>query len=241
MRVDISYKELLKQIKSYKKLSKLAVAQSNEIKEPMSLTNSINVLNDNFKEAAPKKMNKIEQAREELIEWIADCNLSLNIVDKKKNKEHPQSNTNFYIIGRVLGRGAFGKANLCIHKLTEKLVAIKSLNKEYFKSNKTKLNNEINILKALKHKNIVRLYETFTNDQYLLIVNELCEGGDLLNYVRKRRKLTEPIAKLVFKQILDGINHCHSKGIVHRDIKLDNILLNSYGDIKVSVGLIVDM
>jgi len=201
----------------------------------------MNMLSDNFKEAAPKKLNKIEKAKEELIEWIADCNIILKALDKKKNKEHPQSNTNFYIIGRVLGRGAFGKANLCIHKLTEKLVAIKSLNKEYFKSNKTKLNNEINILKALQHKNVVRLHETFTNDHYLLIVNELCEGGDLLSYVRKRRKLTEPIAKLIFKQILDGINHCHSKGIVHRDIKLDNILLNSYGDIKVIINLKIDM
>jgi len=201
----------------------------------------MNVLSDNFKEAAPKKLNKIEQAKEELIEWIADCNIILKAVDKKKNKEHPQSNTNFYIIGRVLGRGAFGKANLCIHKLTGKLVAIKSLNKEYFKSNKKKLNNEINILKALQHKNVVRLHETFTNDHYLLIVNELCEGGDLLSYVRKRRKLTEPIAKLTFKQILDGINHCHFKGIVHRDIKLDNILLNSYGDIKVIINLTIDM
>lgn len=92
--------------------------------------------------------------------------------------------------------------NLCIHKLSEKLVAIKSLHKEYFKSNSNKLNKEISILKALQHKNVVRLYETFSNDHYLLIVNELCEGGDLLNYVRKRRKLTEPIAKVAFKQVL---------------------------------------
>lgn len=81
----------------------------------------------------------------------------------------------------------------------------------------------------------MRLYETFTNDNFFLMVIELCGGGDLLSYVRKRRKLEEPIAKVVFKQILDGLNYCHSKGIVHRDIKLDNILLNCNGEIKVKV------
>ena len=50
----------------------------------------------------------------------------INIVDKEKYKKYPESNTNFYIIGRVLGRGAFGKVNLCVHKLTGRLVAMKS-------------------------------------------------------------------------------------------------------------------
>eukprot|EP00826_Nyctotherus_ovalis_P046432 TRINITY_DN5246_c0_g2_i4.p6 TRINITY_DN5246_c0_g2~~TRINITY_DN5246_c0_g2_i4.p6 ORF type:complete len:112 (-),score=30.54 TRINITY_DN5246_c0_g2_i4:770-1105(-) len=107
------------------------------------------------------------------------------------------------MIGRVLGKGAFGKVNLCVHKLSEQLVAIKSLHKQYLESedNNGKLQNEISLLKMLMHKNIMRLYETFSNNHYLLIVLELCSGGDLLGYVRKRRKLTEPIAKLVFKQV----------------------------------------
>ncbi len=135
----------------------------------------------------------------------------------------------------MLGKGAFGKVNLCVHKLSEKLVAIKSLHKHFLESehNNGKLQNEISLLRMLKHKNVIRLYETFSTDNFLLIVIELCGGGDLLTYVRKRRKLTEPIAKVAFKQILDGLSYCHSKGVVHRDIKLDNILLNFYGDIKV--------
>ena len=135
------------------------------------------------------------------------------------------------------GKGAFGKVNLCVHKLSERLVAIKSLHNQYLEAddNNSKLQNEISILQMLIHKNIMRLYETFSNSHYLLIVLELCSGGDLLNYVRKRRKLTEPVAKIVFKQVLDGLSYCHSKGIIHRDIKLDNILLNCYGDIKVFI------
>jgi serine/threonine protein kinase len=62
---------------------------------------------------------------------------------------------------------------------------------------------------------------------------ELCAGGDLLNYVRKRRKLKEHIAKYVFKQVVEGLNYCHSKGIVHRDMKLDNLLFDEQGVVKI--------
>ena len=124
-------------------------------------------------------------------------------IDKKKHRNCPKSELEFYIIGKVLGRGSFGKVNLCIHKLSEKLVAIKSLNKKYLedKSNNDRLQNEISVLKTIKHKNIVRLYETFSNDQYFLIVIELCGGGDLLNYMKKRRKFTEPMAKAILNQV----------------------------------------
>jgi serine/threonine protein kinase len=54
-----------------------------------------------------------------------------------------------------------------------------------------------------------------------------------LNYVRKRRKINEKQAKFIFKQILDGLYHCHAQGIIHRDIKLDNILLDSTGVVKI--------
>lgn len=62
---------------------------------------------------------------------------------------------------------------------------------------------------------------------------ELCAGGDLLNYVRRRRRLKEDVAKSIFKQIIEGLDYCHSKSILHRDIKLDNILLDSEGEVKI--------
>lgn len=93
--------------------------------------------------------------------------------------------------------------NLSVHKLSERLVAIKSLHKDYLKDreNNEKIHNELNILKLISHRNIVKLYETFSNEQFLLMVIELCAAGDLLSYVRKRRKLEEPIAKVIFKQV----------------------------------------
>ena len=101
-------------------------------------------------------------------------------------------------------------------------------------SSKKKMNNEISILKMLRHPNVVKLLETFDTDKHHLIVMELCPGGDLLNYVRKRRKLNEKYAKFVFKQIMEGLAYLHDNGVVHRDIKLDNILLDGHGNIKIA-------
>jgi 5'-AMP-activated protein kinase catalytic alpha subunit len=102
---------------------------------------------------------------------------------------------------------------------------------------------EVKILKKMRHKNIVQLLDTFETSKHIIFVMELCSGGDLLNYVRKRRKLTEDYAKAIFKQILDALHYCHKLNILHRDIKLDNIILDAEGVIKVGdfgVSKIVD-
>lgn len=98
---------------------------------------------------------------------------------------------------------------------------------------KNKVMLEMSILEKLKHPNIVRLYEIFESEKHMLYVNELCVGGDLLTYVRKRRRIKESVAKYLFLQIIDGLRYIHSKGILHRDIKLDNILLDETGKIKI--------
>lgn len=67
----------------------------------------------------------------------------------------------------------------------------------------------------------------------MLIVIELAAGGDLLSYVRKRRTLKEDVAKSLFRQLVTALSYCHQKGIVHRDIKLDNLLLTIDGQVKI--------
>ena len=158
----------------------------------------------------------------------------LNKSFKEYNKP-PETTPNFYKIGRMLGKGAFGKVNLGMHKLARKLVAIKSLNKQFLNDEKSKrkVMQEVSIIKRTRHPNVVKLYETFESEKHILFSMEMCAGGDLLNYVRKRRKLKEPVAKVLFKQIIEAIGYIHSRSIVHRDIKLDNILLDGKGNVKI--------
>ena len=153
----------------------------------------------------------------------------------KKTNQAPDTTSEFYRIGKILGRGAFGKVNLTVHRLCEEMVAIKSLNKEFLtdEASKLKVMKEVKILKKMRHKNIIQLLDNFETNKHIIFVMELCSGGDLLNYVRKRRKLTEDYGKVLFKQILEALQYWHKLNILHRDIKLDNIILDSEGVIKV--------
>lgn len=148
-----------------------------------------------------------------------------------------KSTSEFYRVGRVLGRGAFGKVNLASHKVSEHLVAIKSIECAVLrneKEHKRRLMQEMSILKQSAHTNVVKLYDFFETSKHMCFVMELCQGGDLLSYVRKRRKLKENNAKYLFKQIICGLDYIHSKKfVVHRDIKLDNILIDQSGQIKI--------
>lgn len=153
----------------------------------------------------------------------------------KEHRESPPTTIDFYKIGKCIGRGAFGKVNLAVQKVTQSLVAIKSINKQYLndETSRKRVMQEVYILKKIRHVNVVQFFETFETDSYILFVMELCGGGDLLNYVRKRRRLKEDLAKYFFKQIIEALHYIHQKNIVHRDIKLDNILLNHQGNVKV--------
>ena len=70
-------------------------------------------------------------------------------------------------------------------------------------------------MKKFRHPNVVKLYETFEMTKHIVFVMEICAGGDLLNYVRKRRKLKEDIAQYIFKQIIEGLLHIHSMNVIH--------------------------
>jgi len=100
----------------------------------------------------------------------------------------------------MLGKGAFGKVNLAEHLLTKKLVAIKSISKVHLNDEKRlqKVKQEMQILKKLRHVNVVQLYEYFETESHILFVTELA-ACDLITYVRKRRHLKEDIAKSIFK------------------------------------------
>jgi len=167
------------------------------------------------------------QDREKLIKY--------NRAYIKKNSEIPNTTLDFYKFVKLIGKGAFGKVTLGIHKLTGKHVAIKAIDKNYMKDDfsKKKVFQEVFILKKIRHSNIIRLLEVFESPKHFLMVMEYAGGGDLLQYVKQRKRLEEIEAKYMFKQIVYGLGHCHCRSVLHRDIKLDNILMDVEGSIKI--------
>ena len=157
---------------------------------------------------------------------------------KKYGSEHnyssyPKTNLSYYKIGRSIGHGAFGKVNIALHVLSGHIVAIKSFNKIKKTFPMNKILYEIKLLKKLRsHKNIIKYFEHFENEKHFFIVMENICGGNLLNAINKMSKFSESMAKNIFKQLIETIKYLHSIGIVHRDIKPDNILLDLDSTIK---------
>ena len=164
-----------------------------------------------------------------------------------KYNNYPQTNLNFYRIGRIIGQGGFAKVNLGLNVLTGRVVAIKSFNKtiktKYGDNlNMDKILYEINLMRKLNHPNITKILETFEDDKFYFIIMEYINGGNLFSYVKKRRKLSEKVSKFLFRQIILGIKHIHSQLIVHRDIKLENILIDMNNKVKIcdfGIGIIL--
>ncbi len=77
------------------------------------------------------------------------------------------------------------------------------------------------------------MFEAIQTETHYLLFLELCRGGDLLHYVRRRRRIDEEVCKVIFKQIVLGVQYIHSKNIIHRDLKLENILIDNLGVVKI--------
>ena len=132
-----------------------------------------------------------------------------------------------YIIMNQIGKGRFASVYLGFNKKTNKKVAIKILDKNEMDDEDIKLTyNEIELLKICKNeKKIVNLYRNFENENYFYLVLEYCEDT-LLNYLQERNFLIpEKDAKKIILKLCEIISYIHKKGICHRDIKIENILL----------------
>jgi serine/threonine protein kinase len=132
----------------------------------------------------------------------------------------------YYTIGDYLAEGSFGKVYKGYQKETNRLVAVKIISK--LKMEETDLEvqiNEIEILKSIEHKHVVRLFDHFEDPNNIYLVLEYLEGTSLLKYVVKMDYLKEPLCQRVMREILSGLSYLHDIGIIHRDIKLDNIMM----------------
>ncbi|CAN8067237.1 unnamed protein product [Agarophyton chilense] len=140
-----------------------------------------------------------------------------------------------YSMYGIIGEGAFGKVRMAVHKPTGMRVAIKIMEKNEIRAHELahQVRREIYIMRSLKHRHIVRMFEVLTSDKRLYIVMELVNGGELFDRISKGR-LDESTARHFFQQLVDGVHFCHKKGIVHRDLKPENLLVDEKGNIKIT-------
>ena len=225
-------------IKETKELNNKNIIKQNDNKD-----NNNNNTNDMLYIPDSPELRKKEQDNIILTTMSKDCDYYKEELEKlseyikeyyNKNGKYPDSRIEFYLYGRQIGHGAFGKVNLALHIASGRLVAIKTFAKKHLKTkySRHKIKNEINILSKLRHPFINQILDSFETEKHVFIIMEyVC--GDLLGFIRKRGKLSESISKLVFKQVIEGLKYIHKKKIVHRDIKLDNILIDLTNTVKI--------
>ncbi|KAI1173648.1 kinase-like protein [Nemania sp. FL0916] len=148
------------------------------------------------------------------------------LLDEFSNKD--LKNVGNYSLGRLIGKGSFGKVYLAHHKLTNgSRVVLKSANKD-----DSNLAREIHHHRQFVHPHIARLYEVIVTESLVWLALEYCPGDELYNYLLKHGPLPVDKVKKIFSQLVGAVSYVHQQSCVHRDLKLENILLDKHENVK---------
>lgn len=140
-----------------------------------------------------------------------------------------------YKLLKTIGKGNFAKVKLAKHVPTSKEVAIKIIDKTQLNaSSLQKLYREVRIMKLLDHPNIVKLFQVIETEKTLYLVMEYASGGEVFDYLVLHGRMKEKEARAKFRQIVSAVQYCHQKRIIHRDLKAENLLLDSEMNIKIA-------
>ncbi|KAM9704628.1 LOW QUALITY PROTEIN: hormonally up-regulated neu tumor-associated kinase [Menidia menidia] len=141
-----------------------------------------------------------------------------------------------YLVGKMINRGSFAKVMEGLHIGTGEKVAIKVIDKKKARQDSYVLKNmkrEPRIHQMIRHPHVVVLLETLETENSYYMAMELCAGGDLMDRICERKRLEEREVRRYTRQILSAVEHLHKHGIVHRDLKIENFLLDEHNNIKI--------
>ncbi|KAI1821682.1 hypothetical protein F4861DRAFT_449253 [Xylaria intraflava] len=148
------------------------------------------------------------------------------LLDEFSNKD--LKNVGNYSLGKLIGKGSFGKVYLAYHKLTNgSKVVLKSANKD-----DANLAREIHHHRQFVHPHIARLYEVIVTESLVWLVLEYCPGDELYNYLLRHGPLPVEKVQKIFTQLVGAVSYVHQQSCVHRDLKLENILLDKHENVK---------
>ncbi|XP_056223559.1 calcium/calmodulin-dependent protein kinase type 1D [Seriola aureovittata] len=137
----------------------------------------------------------------------------------------------------VLGTGAFSEVVLAQERLTGRMFAVKCIPKKALKGKESSIENEIAVLRRIKHENIVALEDIYESPDHLYLIMQLVSGGELFDRIVEKGFYTEKDASTLIRQVLDAVNYLHRMGIVHRDLKPENLLyFNPQDESKIMIS-----
>lgn len=140
--------------------------------------------------------------------------------------EWPKDVDKFIVFQRELGRGSYTMVRLGKNRETDAMVAVKMTK---ISVDVDSLFSEDEILRKVAHPNIVPVVDAFTHDNVFYLITNFVEGGTLLDLIGRRRRICEPAARDIFRQLAGAVAHCHACQVAHRDIKLENVMLDPEG------------
>jgi serine/threonine protein kinase len=175
--------------------------------------------------------------------FIKQGSIRLNNLDKEfKNMQ--LSDLKFITDHKILGKGSYGQVELAEHLPTGRKLAVKKIDKSSLANKKIKktLMREVEIHRKLMHDNIIRLFASLEDENYIYLVLEYANKGNLFHLIRSKNCLNEDEAFYFFIQACGGIYFLHKNGFIHRDIKPENLLIGDENMLKIcDFGWCVDM
>ena len=217
-------------------INQFCCIDTNEIFENTNFKNSLSrnedILNYNCSIIGPNNLPDSDIKMTETPKMKIKSLSRLPISTKNVIRQKQGDPFDYYKIIKLLGSGTFGQVFEVKHKKTGNIRAMKIIPKDNAKPGfKDKdIIHEIMIMKNLDHPHIIKLYEFYIDDNNYYLINEFCTEGDLSEKMYKLKYLPEQIVKIIMAQIFNAVLYLNSKGIIHGDLKLENILIDSYLD-----------